>query len=214
MISSLTHESVGEPVGGAIPLELRKAQMSDIAPLLTLINGYAGKGIMLPRTEFEISENIRDFPWRMPVKSWRVGALHLYADLGGVRSSVDESLNRRRRPPDRRNVSGRAQAYGWTQCSPLLMADFPPDKFDEVDAAMPLKAWKDVCVVPSFNADEVNGARVAPHIWSRHARPRGPRRCPHLRDTSRPLLPKIRKISSLSWPFSPDGRRSPPLKWV
>jgi N-acetylglutamate synthase-like GNAT family acetyltransferase len=32
--------------------------MSDIGPLLDLINGYAAKGIMLPRTEFEMSENI------------------------------------------------------------------------------------------------------------------------------------------------------------
>jgi hypothetical protein len=29
---------------------VRKAGMSDIAPLLELINGYAAKGIMLPRT--------------------------------------------------------------------------------------------------------------------------------------------------------------------
>ena len=35
--------------------------MNDIMSLLDLINGYAAKGIMLPRTEFEMSENIRDF---------------------------------------------------------------------------------------------------------------------------------------------------------
>jgi hypothetical protein len=27
----------------------------------SLINGYAARGIMLPRTEFEMSENMRDF---------------------------------------------------------------------------------------------------------------------------------------------------------
>ena len=35
--------------------------MHDIPPILELINGYAAKGIMLPRTEFELSEAIRDF---------------------------------------------------------------------------------------------------------------------------------------------------------
>jgi amino-acid N-acetyltransferase len=40
---------------------VRKATLRDIPALLQLINGYAAEGIMLPRTEFEISENIRDF---------------------------------------------------------------------------------------------------------------------------------------------------------
>ncbi len=35
--------------------------MRDIPAVLQLINSYAAEGIMLPRTEFEISENIRDF---------------------------------------------------------------------------------------------------------------------------------------------------------
>ena len=49
---------------------VRKAGMRDIAPLLELINGYAAKGIMLPRTEFEMSENIRDFG-ELPLKVWK-----------------------------------------------------------------------------------------------------------------------------------------------
>ena len=43
------------------PFEIRKATTRDISALLTLINDYAAKGIMLPRTEFEMAENIRDF---------------------------------------------------------------------------------------------------------------------------------------------------------
>src|SRR5436190_10666886 len=42
-------------------LTVRKASMPDIHALLQLVNGYAAQGIMLPRTEFEMSENIRDF---------------------------------------------------------------------------------------------------------------------------------------------------------
>jgi len=35
--------------------------MTDIPAMLSLINGYAAEGVMLPRTEFELSECIRDF---------------------------------------------------------------------------------------------------------------------------------------------------------
>src|ERR1700728_3574999 len=53
-------------IGTSLPpkaesLTIRKATMRDIPALLDLINWYAAEGIMLPRTEFEISENIRDF---------------------------------------------------------------------------------------------------------------------------------------------------------
>ncbi len=40
---------------------LRKARLSDVPAMLGLINGYAAQGIMLPRTEFDLSESIRDF---------------------------------------------------------------------------------------------------------------------------------------------------------
>ena len=40
---------------------LRRAKIRDIPALLTLINAYATPQIMLPRTEFEMAENIRDF---------------------------------------------------------------------------------------------------------------------------------------------------------
>src|SRR5258708_26210510 len=43
------------------PLDLRKPSLKDVPGLLALINGYAATGIMLPRTEFEMAENIRDF---------------------------------------------------------------------------------------------------------------------------------------------------------
>ena len=54
MISSLTAESVREQAHASAPVDVRKARMSDIAPVLQLINNYAALGIMLPRTEFEI----------------------------------------------------------------------------------------------------------------------------------------------------------------
>ncbi len=61
MISSLTAEDVAERTVKPRNLTVRKAAMRDIGPMLEVINDYAAKGIMLPRTEFEMSENMRDF---------------------------------------------------------------------------------------------------------------------------------------------------------
>ncbi len=62
MISGLHADAFVESHGVATcSSPSRKAVMHDIRPILDLINGYAAKGVMLPRTEFELSEAIRDF---------------------------------------------------------------------------------------------------------------------------------------------------------
>src|ERR1700683_2372294 len=79
-------------------LTVRKAGMADIHALLELINGYAANGIMLPRTEFEMSENIRDFSVAYLGKRLAgCGALHFYTPTSGeVRSlAVDPILRTR-----------------------------------------------------------------------------------------------------------------------
>ena len=54
--------------------------MHDIAPILHLINGYAARGIMLARTEFEMSEAIRDFTVvTLDGQLLGCGALHFYS---------------------------------------------------------------------------------------------------------------------------------------
>src|SRR5450432_3662061 len=94
MISALTADAVMHPTASNKNIEVRKASMQDIPPLLELINGYAARGIMLPRTEFELSENMRDF---MVAYDGRVlagcGALHFYSPtMGEIRSlAVAES---------------------------------------------------------------------------------------------------------------------------
>src|ERR1700682_5943292 len=61
-------------------LDVRKASLRDIPSLLALINDYASNGVMLPRTEFEMSENIRDFTvaYSGP-RLLGCGALHFYS---------------------------------------------------------------------------------------------------------------------------------------
>src|SRR5919112_394225 len=77
---------------------VRKASMPDIHALLKLINSYAAKGIMLPRTEFEMSENIRDFTLVFSEgKLVGCGALHFYSPTSGeIRSlAVDADAKSR-----------------------------------------------------------------------------------------------------------------------
>jgi amino-acid N-acetyltransferase len=42
-------------------LSLRPARMTDVRPMLELVNGLAADGVMLPRSPASIVENIRDF---------------------------------------------------------------------------------------------------------------------------------------------------------
>ena len=75
-------------------IEVRKASMQDIPALLDLINGYAAKGVMLSRTEFELSENMRDFMVAYDGNTLAgCGAMHFYSPtMGEVRSlAVAES---------------------------------------------------------------------------------------------------------------------------
>ena len=88
MISALTPESVQLATSPNKDIEVRKASMHDIPALLELVNGYAAKGIMLPRTEFELSEHMRDFSVAYAgSKLAGCGALHFYSPtMGEIRS--------------------------------------------------------------------------------------------------------------------------------
>ena len=88
MLSALTPDSVQLATSPNQDMEVRKASMQDIPALLELINGYAAKGIMLARTEFEISENMRDFSVAYAGGNLAgCGALHFYSPtMGEIRS--------------------------------------------------------------------------------------------------------------------------------
>lgn len=142
---------------------VRKASMPDIHALLQLINGYAAKGIMLPRTEFEMSENIRDFT--LAFSGGRLvgcGALHFYspgsgeirslavdpdAKSKGVGRTIVESLEREARD------YGLDTIFAFTYVSGF----FQRLGFDEVERGeLPLKVWKDCLRCPKFQrCDEI-----------------------------------------------------------
>lgn len=144
-------------------LEIRKASLTDITALLELINAYAAKGIMLPRTEFEMAENIRDF--LVAFDSGRLvgcGALHFYtATSGEVRSlAVDPAVKTKgigRALVEALEDEARTQELHSIFAFTYVPGFFGKLGFEEVDRGeLPLKAWKDCLRCPKFQAcDEI-----------------------------------------------------------
>ena len=103
MISGLYADAFVEPPDAPTKLRARKAVMHDIPLILDLINAYAANGIMLARTEFELSEAIRDFSVvRQGETLLGCGALHFYTPtIGEIRSLAvdDQGQDQRGRSP-------------------------------------------------------------------------------------------------------------------
>ncbi|MBZ5612345.1 MAG: N-acetyltransferase [Acidobacteriia bacterium] len=142
---------------------LRKATMGDIHGLLRLINGYAANGIMLPRTEFEMSENIRDFSVAYSGRQLvGCGALHFYTPTSGevrslavdpglqsagVGSKIVEFLEKEAIQNDLHAIFAFTYVPGF----------FQKLGFHEIErGALPLKVWKDCVRCPKFQCcDEI-----------------------------------------------------------
>lgn len=162
MRNVLSVEPPVETVPGP-PLTVRKASMSDIHALLQLINGYAGQGVMLPRTEFEMSENIRDFVLAFSGGELvGCGALHFYSPATGEIRSLAVSPNAKSRGIGRALVEALeadARQFGLHAIFAFTYVDrfFRKLGFVEVERGeLPLKAWKDCLRCPKFqNCDEI-----------------------------------------------------------
>jgi amino-acid N-acetyltransferase len=161
--------------------QVRKAGMSDIAPLLALINGYAAKGIMLPRTEFEMSENIRDFSVLYSGADLiGCGALHFYSPVvGEVRSlAVDPHWTTHgagRRVVEALIEEARQFSLDAVFAFTYVAGFFRKLGFHEVERGeLPLKVWKDCLRCPKFQCcDEIAVVRVLePEHWPGRHTPR------------------------------------------
>ena len=147
----------------SIALQTRKAGMRDIPHILALINSYAAKGVMLPRTEFEMSENIRDFSVAYNGEILAgCGALHFYTPTSaevrslavlpemkqhGVGRAIGEALEAEARDNDLESI------FAFTYVPQF----FQKLGFAEVERGeLPLKTWKDCLRCPKFqNCDEI-----------------------------------------------------------
>ncbi len=167
MISALAAGDTGESAASQ-NLTARKAVMSDIAPVIDLINGYAAKGIMLPRTEFELSENIRDFSVVYSGKTLAgCGALHFYSPTVGEVRSLAVNPEFRSHGIGRLLVEALVAEGEQYALDAVWAFTYVPDffarlGFSEVERGeLPLKAWKDCLRCPKFQCcDEVAVMRV------------------------------------------------------
>jgi amino-acid N-acetyltransferase len=157
------HSGSNAPAEDAAPVTIRAATIPDIPDLLALIGPYAADGILLPRTEFEMAECIRDFVVaHAENRLIGCGALHFYTPTSAeVRSlAVDPSL--KTKGIGRRIVEALQDEAARNSLSSIFAFTYVPDfflklGFDEVDRGeLPLKAWKDCLRCPKFQCcDEV-----------------------------------------------------------
>lgn len=86
--SETTRTQVDGRADGADEVQIRRATIPDVPHMTAIINGYAAKGIMLPRSLHQLYQSLRDFA--VAVRGDEVigcGALHIvWADLCEVRS--------------------------------------------------------------------------------------------------------------------------------
>jgi amino-acid N-acetyltransferase len=171
MISALREDAVFEPAGQADlnrELIVRKAGMSDIGPILNLINGYAAKGVMLPRTELDVSEDIRDFS--VIVTAGRLvgcGALHFYTPSIGEIRSLAVAEDAKTLGIGRRLIEALVREASNYSLDAVFAFTYVPGffgkmGFQEVERGeLPLKAWKDCVRCPKFQCcDEIAVLRV------------------------------------------------------
>jgi len=145
------------------PIVIRKAAMPDIHDLLELINNYAAGGIMLPRTEFEMSENIRDFTVAYSgTRLLGCGALHFYTPTSAeVRSlAVDPTIQTQ--GVGRKIVEALEREADEQGLHALFAFTYVPGFFQrlgfhEVERGeLPLKVWKDCLRCKKFECcDEI-----------------------------------------------------------
>ena len=178
MISALTADTVEYATTSNKNIEVRKASMLDIPPLLELINGYAAKGIMLPRTEFELSENMRDFTVAYDGNRLAgCGALHFYSPAVGEVRSLAVAETHKKYGIGRLIVESlvyEAKLYGLDAVFAFTYVTgfFSKVGFNEVERGeLPLKAWKDCLRCPKFHScDEIAVLRVLrPQRWEQRA---------------------------------------------
>ena len=140
-------------------LTVRKASMPDIHRLLKLINDYAAKGIMLPRTEFEMSENIRDFTVAFSGDELvGCGALHFYTPTTGEVRSLAVDANAKSKGIGRIIVEALEQEARDCGLHSIFAFTYVTGFFEKLGfevverGELPLKAWKDCLRCPKFAA--------------------------------------------------------------
>jgi len=146
-----------------VQISVRKAGMRDIPAVLALINSYASGGIMLPRTEFEMSENIRDFSVAYDgQKLVGCAALHFYTPTTAEVRSLAVLPERKEHGIGRILVEALEAEARENDLEAIFAFTYVPGFFEKIGffeverGELPLKAWKDCLRCPKFhNCDEI-----------------------------------------------------------
>lgn len=143
-------------------IEYRKAKLSDAEEILTLINYFAEKGLMLPRTRSTLYEGIREFVVAVDGdKIIGTGSLHIiWNDLAEIRAlAVDHNYHGK--GVGREIVEILLDEAKKLQCPKVFTLTYQVDFFEHFEfklvdkEAMPHKVWKECINCVKFpNCDE------------------------------------------------------------
>lgn len=144
-------------------VDVRKASIRDIHAILEVINAYAAQGVMLPRTEFEMSEHIRDFSV-VYQEGVLLGcaALHFYTPTTAEVRSLAVRPEMKQHGIGRILVENLEQEARENDLESLFAFTYVPGFFAKLGfleverGELPLKAWKDCLRCPKFqDCDEI-----------------------------------------------------------
>lgn len=136
---------------------IRKARITDIKQIQRLVNSFAAKGLMLPRSLNELYENIRDF-WVAEERGRAVGccALHIsWNDLAEIKCLAVEK-NKQNKGIARQLVNGciaEAKEFG---AKKLFVLTYRQDYFKKFGfkkikhSELPHKIWAECINCPKF----------------------------------------------------------------
>ena len=144
-------------------IAVRRARLSDVPDLLRLINGYASQSLMLPRTEVELCEGLRDFLVALDQdKLVGCGALHFYTEHMAELRSLAVVSDKTRSGVGQKVAQALLEEARQFGIDLVIVFTYVPGffkklGFQSVDrSALPLKIWKDCLRCPMFQAcDEV-----------------------------------------------------------
>jgi amino-acid N-acetyltransferase len=142
---------------------VRKATMRDLKAVLALINSYAANGMMLPRTDFEMSESIRDFSVALE-RDMLVGcgALHFYTPITAEIRSLAVMPDIKQQGIGRAIVEALEPEALENDLESIFAFTYVPQFFaklgfsDVERGELPRKVWKDCLRCHKFqNCDEI-----------------------------------------------------------
>ena len=154
---------MGTVVSSPGQLRVKKAGMRDIPAVLALINEYAAAGIMLPRTEFEMSENIRDFIVAYSGEQLAgCAALHFYTPTSAEVRSLAVRPALKQLGVGRALVQALEDEAVENDLHSIFAFTYVPGFFEKLGFSevergeLPLKVWKDCLRCPKFDrCDEI-----------------------------------------------------------